>query len=252
MIPRLKILLTDDNTEFSLNLKDILEIKGYEVFITNDGFSALDFVVHTAIDLVLMDIKMPVMNGVETFKKMKSIIPDVPVIMLTGFALEELIRESLQHGVFGCLVKPLNFDELFTTIENALSDGPMILIVDDDKELCENMKDILGLNGYRASYALDGNEAIEKTRKNNYDILLLDMKLPPQNGLETFLSIRGIRPAVEAIIITGNSHEMGDLIKEALEKNAYALLEKPIGIDPLLSLLEKIEEQKQQGKMINS
>jgi two-component system, NtrC family, response regulator HydG len=119
----LKILLTDDNTEFSLNLKDILEVKGYEVFIANDGFSALEFVKHNPVDLVLMDIKMPEMNGVETFKKMKFSSPDIPVIMLTGFALEELIRESIQHGVYGCLSKPLDFDELFSTIENALSDG---------------------------------------------------------------------------------------------------------------------------------
>ena len=120
---QLKILLTDDNTEFSLNLKDILEVKGYEVFIANDGFSALDFVRRTKVDIVLMDIRMPEMDGVETYKKMKSIIPDVPVIMLTGFALEELIRESIEYGVFGCLSKPLNFDELFTTIENALPEG---------------------------------------------------------------------------------------------------------------------------------
>ena len=119
----MKILLTDDNTEFSLNLKDILEVKGYEVFITNDGFSALDFVKRTLVDIVLLDIRMPEMNGVETFKKMKSIIPDVPVIMLTGFALEELIRESLECGVFRCLSKPLDFDELFATIENALPEG---------------------------------------------------------------------------------------------------------------------------------
>jgi len=120
MEKQLKILLTDDNTEFSLNLKDILEVKGYEVFIANDGFSALDFVRRTKVDIVLMDIRMPEMDGVETYKKMKSIIPDVPVIMLTGFALEELIRESIEYGVFGCLSKPLNFDELFTAIENAL------------------------------------------------------------------------------------------------------------------------------------
>jgi two-component system, NtrC family, response regulator HydG len=245
MAEPLRILLTDDNTEFSLNLKDILEIKGYDVYIANDGFSALDFVTNNPVDLVLMDIKMPVLNGVDTFKRMKSIIPDVPVIMLTGYAVEELINESLQQGVYGCLRKPLDFNELFTTIENAVPQDMMILVVDDDKELCENMRDILKENGYRVSIAYDGNEAVEKSKKNNYDILLLDMKLPPVNGLETFLSIRRIRPDVEAIIITGNAEEMKDIVKDAMEKRAYALMEKPVGIKPLLTLLEKIEKQKQ-------
>lgn len=118
---QLRILLTDDNTEFSLNLKDILEVKGFEVFIAPDGFTALDFVSNNQIHLVLMDIKMPLMNGVDTFIKMKSIIPYVPVIMLTGFALDELIQESLRQGVYSCLSKPLDFNELFCTIDHALS-----------------------------------------------------------------------------------------------------------------------------------
>jgi two-component system, NtrC family, response regulator HydG len=252
MTKHLRILLTDDNTEFSLNLKDILEIKGYEVFIANDGFSALEFVRHNPVDLVLMDIKMPVMNGVETFKKLKAIVPGIPVIMLTGFAVEELIQESLRNGVYGCLHKPLDFEELFTTIESAVPDSCMILVVDDDKELCENMRDILQQHGYRVSFALDGNEALDKTRKNNYDVLLLDMKLPPVNGLDTFLSIRRIRPDVETIIITGKSQEMGSMIKEALEKKAFGYMEKPIGIDPLLTLIKKIEKQKLENKTTGS
>lgn len=118
----LRILLTDDNREFSLNLKDILEVKGYEVFLANDGFSAIDFVAFHTVDLILMDIKMPEMNGLEAYKKMKPFVGDVPVIMLTGFAVEELIQESLKDGVFGCLSKPLDFEELFSAIDNAIPD----------------------------------------------------------------------------------------------------------------------------------
>jgi DNA-binding NtrC family response regulator len=86
---------------------------------------------------------MPVMNGVETFKKIKKIKPTTPVIMLTAFALEELIQESLQEGAFACLKKPLDFDELFATIEQAIPNGSMILVVDDDENLCQNLLDVL-------------------------------------------------------------------------------------------------------------
>jgi len=94
------ILLTDDNKEFVQNLSDILELKGYKVLTANDGFQALDIIRVTPVDLILMDIKMPVMNGVETYKKIKKISPVTPVIMLTAYALEELIQESLQEGAF--------------------------------------------------------------------------------------------------------------------------------------------------------
>ncbi len=72
-------------------------------------------------------------NGVETFKKLKQIAPQPPVIMITVYAVEDLIREALREGVFGVYHKPLNFEGLFTNIDKALPDGALILIVDDEQ-----------------------------------------------------------------------------------------------------------------------
>ena len=238
------ILLTDDNGEFAQNLSDILELKGYAVLIASDGFRALEIIKETPVDLVLMDIKMPVMNGVETFKKIKKITPITPVIMLTAFALEELIQESLNEGAFACLKKPIDFDELFSTIENAIPNGSMILVVDDDENLCQNLLDILTQKGYRVSVALDSISAIEEVRKNVFDIMLLDMKLPPLNGLETYLIIRRLCPGIVVVIITGFLSEMEEMIKMIRKNGAYTLLEKPIVIDNLLHILEEIENMK--------
>ncbi|MGA3012942.1 MAG: response regulator [Bacteroidales bacterium] len=237
------ILLTDDNKEFVQNLSDILELKGYKVLIANDGFQALDIISVRPVDLILMDIKMPVMNGVETFKKIKSISPVTPVIMLTAYALEELIQESIQEGAFACLRKPLDFDKLFTTIEHAIPKGSMILVVDDDENLCRNLLDILQQKGFRVSYALDSLSAIEKIKTTVIDILLLDMKLPPLNGLETYIQIREICPQVVVVAITGFLSELEHMVKMVQQNGAYALLEKPINIDNLLSILRQIEHQ---------
>ena len=234
------ILLVDDNKEFIQNLADILELKRYSVLTATDGFQALDILKVSPVDLILMDIKMPVMNGVETYKRIKKISPETPVIMLTAFAMEELIQESLKEGAFACLKKPLDFDELFSTIEKAISKGSMILVVDDDENLCKNLLDILNKKGYRVTVAMDGITAIEKVRLNVYDIMILDMKLPPLNGLETYLKIRKFCPLIVVVIITGFVHEMIETINIAREKGAYALLEKPINIDHLLAVLDKI------------
>jgi DNA-binding NtrC family response regulator len=241
MKKHLTILLTDDNKEFTQNLRDILELKGYEVLTANDGFQALDTIKASPVDLVLLDIKMPVMNGLETFKKIKQITPNTPVIMLTAYALEELIKESLKEGAFACLKKPLDFDELFATIDNAIPDGSMILVVDDDEYLCQNLLDVLSQKGYRVSVAKDSISAIEKVRATVFDIMLLDMKLPPLNGLETYLMIRRLCPNIVAVIITGFLPEMEEMINIIKKSGAYALLEKPINIDKLLSLIEQIE-----------
>jgi DNA-binding NtrC family response regulator len=247
MKKRPTILLTDDNKEFTLNLSDILDLKGYNVLKANDGFEALDIIKTSTVDLILMDIKMPVMNGVDTYKKIKTIDPIVPVIMLTAYALEELIQESLQEGAFACLKKPLDFNELFATIEQAIHNGSMILVADDDENLCQTLKDILSQKGYRVSVALDSTSAIEKVKTCAFDIMLLDMKLPPLNGLEVYLEIRRFCSGMVVVIITGFLTEIEKMVEMTRKAGAYALLEKPIDINTLLSLLEQIETLKKEN-----
>ena len=242
MSEELKILVVDDEKEFCKNVRDILEMRSYRVALAYDGFRALELVKQNGFDLVLMDVKMPAMDGVETFKMIKEFAPDTPVIMMTAYAVEDLLREALREGAFGTLKKPLDFDKLFVLIEKAIPNGALILVVDDDEDLCANMKEILRDKGYRVCVAYDGNAAIEKAWEKDFAIIILDMKLPPLNGLETYLAIRDIRLNVVVIVITGYPQEMGNLAQQAVQKNAFACLEKPIDMDDLVSLLEQIKE----------
>jgi len=228
---KFRVLVVDDNKEFCQNVVDILELKDYEAVAAYDGLKALELVKQDGFDLVLMDVRMPVMDGVETFKKLKEIAPNTPVIMITAYAVEDLVREALKEGAFASLKKPLDFDELFELIEQVIDKGAMILVVDDDKDLCTNMM------------------AIEKAQKNNFDIMLLDLKLPVLNGLETYLSIHEFRANVVAIMITGYRQEMSELAQQALKESAYTCLEKPVDMDKLVELLERIKEQKDKGTL---
>ncbi len=249
MSEKSRILVVDDNEEFCRNVTDILGLKDYEVAVAYDGFKALELVKQDGFDLVLMDIRMPVMDGVETFKKLKEMAPATPVIMVTAYAVEELIRQALREGAFGVLKKPLDFNQVFGLIERATPNGELILVVDDDVNLCTNMQKVLSDKGYRVSVAYDGNTAIEKAEKNDFDIMLIDLKLPALNGLETYLAIRDFRPDMVAIMITGYPQEMGNLAQQAVQGNAYACLEKPIDMDRLVSLLVQIKAQKNSGTL---
>jgi two-component system, NtrC family, response regulator HydG len=241
---KLKILIVDDNEDFCKNMADIMELKKYKVNMAYSGIQAIDMVGKNHYDLIIMDIKMPVMDGVEAFRKIKAISPETIVIMITAFAVEDLIKDALREGAFAALKKPVDFDNLFHIISDAVGEGTMVLIVDDDENLCENMKDILETRGYQVSVAYDSNSAIQKTRENNYDILLIDMKLPPLNGLETYLSIKDIRPKLVAIVITAYTDDMKDSINNILRKGAYTCLEKPVNMNKLISLLKQIEKGK--------
>ncbi len=249
MSEKLKILVVDDNEEFCRNVTDILELKGYEVVSTYDGFKGLEAVKENGFDLVLMDVKMPVMNGVETYKKVKEIVPATPVIMVTAFAVEDLLREALTQGAYGSLKKPIDFDQLLELITQATGKGALILIADDDENLCANMQEVLSDKGFRVSVAYDGNTAVNEAEKNNFDIILLDMKLPALNGLETYLAIREFRPTVVAIVIISCRQGTSELVQRAMQESVYTCLEKPIDMDKLVSLLAQIKAQKNSGTL---
>ena len=249
MSEKLRILVVDDEREFCQNVKDILELKDYEVVTANGGLKALELVKQNGFALALLDVKMPVMNGVETFKKVRRIAPHIPVIMVTAYTVENLLREALREGAYGYLRKPLDFDQLFRIINQATSNKMSILVVADDKDICANLKEILSDSGYQVCTAYNGKAAIEQTRTNNFDVVILDMKAPVLNGLETYLSIRDFRPTLISIMITGYPHKISKLIYKTQEESIYACLQKPLNIDELISLLNRIQEQKTNGTL---
>ncbi len=158
-----RILLVDDNEEFLDSTRDVLDDEGYEVVTATSGEEGIELAGAQTFDVIIMDIKMPGMNGVESFIEMKRRNPGVKVIMVTAYSVEDLMRQALDEGVFAVLSKPLDMDGLFRTIEDAKRDGNggLVLAVDDDKEICNNFVDILGERGYEVVAAYDGEEAVK-------------------------------------------------------------------------------------------
>jgi two-component system response regulator HydG len=237
-----QILLVDDNEEFLDSTRDVLDDEGYEVVTATSGEEGIELAGAQTFDVILMDIKMPGMNGVESFIEMKRRNPGVKVIMVTAYSVEDLMRQALDEGVFAILSKPIDMDHLFRTIEDAKRDGKggLVLAVDDDKEICNNFVDILSERGYEVIAAYDGEEAVTKAKTNIFDVLLLDMNLPLMNGLEVYRQIKSIQPNIMAIIVSGYAQEMDSFITQALNENAYTFLRKPVNMDQLLGLVEGI------------
>jgi two-component system response regulator HydG len=237
-----QILLVDDNEEFLDSTRDVLDDEGYEVVTATSGEEGIELAGAQTFDVILMDIKMPGMNGVESFIEMKRRNPGVKVIMVTAYSVEDLMRQALDEGVFAILSKPIDMDHLFRTIEDAKRDGKggLVLAVDDDKEICNNFVDILSERGYEVVAAYDGEEAVTKAKTNIFDVLLLDMNLPLMNGLEVYRQIKSIQPNIMAIIVSGYAQEMDSFITQALNENAYTFLRKPVNMDQLLGLVEGI------------
>ena len=180
------ILIVDDDIDMTETLSDILEDSGYQVEVANDGFKAIEKVKDRAFDVILMDIKMPGINGVETYKEIKSIRPEAAVMMMTAYSVENLVVEALREGAHGVMYKPINITKVVEFIENSKK-GALILIVDDDLSTCETLMDVLEEKGYHIARASSGQEAIKKVREARFDIVFIDVKMPVMNGLETYL-----------------------------------------------------------------
>jgi len=236
-----KVLIVDDEKLLCEAMTDILEFKGYEIDSVNSGYDAIARVKDKFFDVILMDIKMPEMNGVEAFNKIKIISPQTVVILMTAYSLEDLINDALRNGVFGCMNKPIDIDEVVEQIELATG-GILILISDDDAGTRDIFKDKLEAEGYKVSAASTGEEAITIAKENSQNILFLDMKLPALNGLEVYLKIKELNPYVVVVIITASEEDMKEWINKGFEDNLYTCLTKPLDIDKCLKLIKDISK----------
>lgn len=228
----------------------ILERKGYDVTTAKDGPEAIEKVRKRPFDIIFMDIKMPLMDGVEAYKRIKKIRSEAVVIMMTAYAVEDLVAEALKEGAYGIVYKPLDIEKVAALIKRVkeAKNGALILVVDDDPNTCIILKNILIKRGYRVGIAYTGEEAIAMARERVYDIFFIDMKLPTINGLETYLAIKEIKPDAVAIMITAYRQEMADLVEEALQNSAYTYLYKPLDIEKVLALVREIMGKKQKER----
>ena len=237
---KINVLVVDDDVDMTETLSDILSTIGIQVEVAHDGLQALEKIKIKMFDIVLMDIKMPKMNGVDCFKEIKKIRPQTIVMMMTAYAVEDLIAEALREGVYGIWCKPVEIQRVVELVENTPKKSALLLIIDDDLSTCETLVDILQNKGYRVIQVSSGEEAKRKIKERDFDLVFVDVKMPVMNGLETYLELRKIRPHIKTIMITAYRQEVQSLVEEAIRNDLYTCLYKPLDLDKLLKIVEQI------------
>jgi CheY-like chemotaxis protein len=112
-----------------------------------------------------------------------------------------------------------------------------ILVVDDDRDTCQNLHDILADLGYHVETANDGHAALELVRKRPFDVALLDYKMPGMDGLTLYREIKKVRSGTVAIVVT--AYAVSDTAEAALQAGASQVLHKPLDIPNLLTALHE-------------
>ncbi len=110
-------MIVDDDENFRRTLQSVLKEEGLDVIWAEDGYQAIWMVSENQIDLVLMDVFMPGINGIEALSKIKEILPDCTVVLMTGYALEDFIQNALLEGAKACLNKPVSIQQLLKIVD---------------------------------------------------------------------------------------------------------------------------------------
>lgn len=121
-----RILITDDEKSIRNILRDILEYESYDVEDAESGDEALQKVSDSDIDLVILDIKMKGMDGLETLEKIKEVEPELPVIMISGHGTIKIAVDATKKGAYDFLEKPPDLNRLLVTVRNALKSSELI------------------------------------------------------------------------------------------------------------------------------
>ena len=126
MSSKANILITDDEKSIRNALKEILEFEDYGTLEAENGEQALELIESEAIDLVMLDIKMKGMDGIEVLEKIKELKPELPVIMISGHGTIKIAVEATKFGAFDFLEKPPDLNRLLTSVRNALQSSELM------------------------------------------------------------------------------------------------------------------------------
>ncbi|HPC98430.1 MAG TPA: sigma-54 dependent transcriptional regulator [Bacteroidales bacterium] len=139
-----KILVIDDERAIRNTLKEVLEYEKHEVDLAEDGPAGINLFRNNAYDIVLCDIKMAKMDGIEVLEKLMEISPDVPVIMISGHGNIDTAVESIKKGAYDFLEKPLDLNRVLITIRNATDKSKLVTQTKVLRNKVSKMYEIVG------------------------------------------------------------------------------------------------------------
>ena len=194
------ILVIDDEPNYRLILSEIAKEEGYEVLTAESAEQAMPLIRETDLDLVITDMRMPGMDGMELLKEVKIFNSELPVIMITAFGEVEKAVTAMRSGAFNYLTKPFNNEELLVSIKKAVDHYTLVR---------ENLR--------------LRNEVSD--RYNFANMIGKDKKMQQLFGL-----IEKIAPTTASVLISGESGTGKELVARAIHFNS------PRRESPLVSL----------------
>lgn len=243
---KIKVLIIEDDENARKQLSKFVQKEGFEVLTASDGKEGIETFKKENPDIIITDLKMPNIDGMEVIYTVKRLAPNVQVILLTAFGEINDAITAIREGVLDYLKKPLDIDELLLALgrakekileEKTVSPCPTILLAEDDEKTGDRLCRVLKKEKWEVFWVKDGDEALQVFQREKIDLVLLDINMPKKNGIQTLHEMRTISMDFEAIILTGYGDESNAI--QALRDGAINFIRKPIELDELIMCVEK-------------
>jgi DNA-binding NtrC family response regulator len=235
-----RILIVDDDRQMVRTLSDIVALHEWDVDGAYSGEAAVEAIRQHAYDAVLMDVRMTGINGVEAFKAMKAIRPDVRVILMTAFSAAEIITEAEREGALEVLAKPVVLPTLIEMLDQMAHDSAPVLLVGDDSDFLSTLHVALTDRGYDSLEATSLDAALNALESDSPSVVVLDHPFDGVGLGESVLAIKQISPGVALILCDGDHEQGGDGAPGVAPPLIYATLHKPFPPSILINILEDI------------
>jgi two-component system, NtrC family, response regulator HydG len=238
MSPR--ALVVDDDRTMVKTLADVLKHKGWDVTTAHSGEDAVQIAWKESFDVVLMDVKMPGMDGVEAFKAMKAAKPSVRVILMTAYAAQDRLEEAQQHGVLRVLSKPVDIASLMHLLASSVRGERPVLLIDHDIAFLKTLSDVLTLRGFRTVVADNLAQASRLLVEQRPAAVLLHVHVWAMSAREAVAAVRTLSPSVSLILYSGRASAEVEIENALPDDWIHAYLRKPFAVDDLTGVLNGV------------
>lgn len=236
-----KVLVVDDNQHIQQLLVETLQETGYQGAGSSSGAAALERLKSEKFDLVVTDLVMPEMNGLSLLLEIRKNYPDLPVVIITGYAFENIAREAEEAGAAAFLAKPFRISKIEKVVEEALGkkkESVAVLVVDDDPHFLEFLGDSLKSKGYAPLKAQSFEEALALMKTHPVRFAVVDIGLPGSSGIELARRLKAENPHLPVVLVTGRS--LLDMEEALGDDQIDMLLKKPIPLEELYQAIEAV------------
>lgn len=242
---KLRVLVVDDEKIIREFLKRLLTVFAIDVEEVDNGFKAIDLVKANPFDLYFIDVRMPGIDGLDTFRGIRKIDPSAIVIMITGYAVEDILNQAKKEGAYGIIRKPFEINQIKDVVDDICNENQKVpeyvLVVDDDETILTFFSNLLKSKNIKFNTAKSREEALEKVNKEKFDLVFLDLVLREANGIDVFKEIKPLLPKANIVFTTGYPQKA---IEAEGKVEVAGCLFKPFEVDSILKYIDKGNNQK--------